>query len=39
MPLRFAFVCVCWLITTSVSAADNVIVVTLDGFRWQEIFA
>ena len=39
MPLRFAFVCVCWLITTSVSAADNVIVVTLDGFRWQELFA
>ena len=40
MPLRSAFVCVfCWLMTASVSAADNVIVVTLDGFRWQELFS
>lgn len=28
-----------WLLTTSASAADNILVVTLDGFRWQELFS
>lgn len=34
---------ICWLVSwmifaSSARAADNVIVVTLDGFRWQELF-
>ena len=40
MRLRSALAFVfCLLISASVSAADNLIVVTLDGFRWQELFS
>jgi len=29
---------ICWMPTYSQSAADNIVIITLDGMRWQEIF-